>query len=148
MIELTKTSALISAPVNTVFNYVTNMENYGNWFPGVQAIKSKNSLAHATIGKTYLETLLLADGEYQLTIEVAQCEANRLFLTKGDLAGVLPQMTIEFYAEEENKCRMVLHYHSRNTSLTAQSPMIIALREDLTTRAATGITHLQNILGR
>ncbi len=33
MIELTKASGTISATVNTVFKYVTNMENYGDWFP-------------------------------------------------------------------------------------------------------------------
>ncbi len=145
MIELTKTSAIISAPVNTVFNYVTNMVNYSCWFPGVQAIKSKNSFPHASIGKTYLETLLFPDGEYELTIEVAECEVNRFFLTKGDLAVVLPQMTIEFYADEENKCRMDLQYHSRNSTLTEKSDIIMTLRKDLTVRASEGITNLQRI---
>jgi len=146
MIELSKTSGLISAPVDIVFKYVTNMENYGFWFPGVQAIKSKNNFPHATIGKTYLETLLFPDGEHQLTITVAQCEVNQLFLTKGDLEGVLPQMTIKFHAPEKNQCRIDLHYHSRNSSLNEQSEIIISLREDLSMRAMTGITNLQKML--
>jgi hypothetical protein len=147
MIELTKTSGIISAPINTVFNYVTNMDNYGYWFPGVQAIKSKNSYPHASIGKTYLETLLLPDGEYELTIEVVKCEVNQFFLTKGDLTGVLPQMTIEFYVDAENKCRMDLQYHSRNSSLTEKSDIIMALRKDLSVRASEGISNLQMMLG-
>lgn len=147
MIELAKTSGTISASVNTVFNYVTNMDNYGYWFPGVQAIKSKNSTPHASIGKTYLETLLLPDGEYELTIEVVECEVNRFFLTKGDLTGVLPQMTIEFFPEEKNKCRMKLQYHSRNSSLTEKSDIIIALKKDLKIRASEGISNLQKMLG-
>ena len=147
MIELARTKTVISAPVNTVFQYVTNMENYGCWFPGVQAIKSKNNFPHATTGKTYLETLLFPDGKYELIIEVVQCEVNRLFLTKGDLEGVLPQMTIEFETDGENRCLMDLQYHSRNSSLTDKSDIVISLRKDLAIRAAAGVTNLQKILG-
>ncbi len=112
----------------------------------MQAIKSKNNLPHATVGKTYLETLLFPDGEYELTIEVAHCEVNRFFLTKGDLEGVLPQMTIEFYADEENKCCMTLQYHSRSSSLTEESEAIISLRKDLADRVSVGIANLKKKL--
>ncbi|MGJ8682474.1 hypothetical protein [Paraglaciecola sp.] len=146
MIELSKTSGTISVPVNTVFNYVTNMDYYGDWFPGVQGIKSKNSLPHASVGKTYSETLLLPDGEHELTIEVVKCETNQFFLTKGNLTGVLPQMTIKFEADEENKSRIELQYHSRSSTLTESSDIIVALKKDLTDRASKGISNLQTIL--
>lgn len=146
MIELTKTSAIISAPVCDVFSYVTNMENYGSWFPGVETIKSKNNFPHSTVGKTYLEKLLLPNGEYELTIEVAECENDRLFLTKGNLEGILPQMTIQFHTHEVNKCRLNLQYHSRHKGLTEDSDIIISLRKDLAVRASAGITNLQKIL--
>lgn len=145
MIELAKTSTAIAAPIEDVFSYVSNMENYGYWFPGVVAIRSKNNLVHATVGKTYVETLNLPGGDYELTIEVDQCETNCLFLTKGDLAGVLPQMTVMFSSDEENNCLITLQYHSRNTSLTVKSDFIIALKEDLTVRAEKGIARLKEI---
>ena len=147
MIELAKANAAISCPVDIAFQFVSNMENYGSWFPGVRAIKSKNSSAHGSVGKTYIETLLFPDGEYELTIEVAECETNHLFLTKGDLEGVLPQMTIEFHTQGENSCHMNLQYYSRNTHLTQESDIIVSLREDLAKRALQGMVNLQKILG-
>jgi len=146
MIELAKTSTAIATPINDVFSYVSNMENYVRWFPGVVAIRSKNNLMHAVVGKTYVETLNLPDGESELTIEVDQCDTDRLFITKGDLAGVLPQMTVMFSSDEENNCLIILQYHSRNTSLTEKSDIVIALKEDLTVRAEKGIARLKEIL--
>lgn len=145
MIELAKASTLVPASIDTVFQYVTNMENYGEWFPGVRAITSENSLPHATIGKTYVETLLLPEGEFELIIEVSQCEPNRLFLTKGSLEAVLPQMTINFSHERENQCWVNVQYHSRNSDLDASSAMIIALREDLGQRLVIGLANLNKI---
>ncbi|GLQ30888.1 SRPBCC family protein [Litoribrevibacter albus] len=144
MIELAKVSTTISAPVAVVFDYVTNMENYGDWFPGVVAIRSDNDLPHATVGKTYLETLQLPGGEYELSIEVIQSEAKGLFLTQGDLEGVLPQMTMRFSEEQEGTCTFDLQYHSRNTTLSEESEIIIALRKDLAERASTALVNLKN----
>jgi len=146
MIELAKTSGIINVPINDVFRYVSNMENYGHWFPGVVAIKSKNDLMHGTVGKTYAETLSLPEGECELIIEVVQCENNRVFLTKGDLAGVLPQMTVTFASNEKNNCHITLQYHSRDSSLTSKSDIVISLKEDLKERAEKAITSLKEIL--
>jgi hypothetical protein len=44
MIELANTFLAINAPINTVFNYISNMENYINWFPGIVDIRSANSV--------------------------------------------------------------------------------------------------------
>lgn len=148
MIELARASALLAAPVSTVFQYVTNMENYGLWFPGVQSITSKNSLPHTAVGKTYIETLAFPDGEYELTIEVVKCELNRLFLTQGDLDGVLPQMTIEFTSVDDNKCRMNLKYDCRDPQLSEESDLVVSLRKDLAERASLGMRKLRKILER
>lgn len=144
MIELAKVSTRVSAPVAVVFDYVTNMENYGDWFPGVVAIKSGNDLPHAMVGKTYLETLMFPDGEHELSIEVVQSEAERLFLTQGDLEAVLPQMTMRFSEEQEGTCTFDLQYHSRNVSLSEESEIITALRKDLAERAAMALVNLKD----
>lgn len=146
MIELAKVSTRVSAPVAAVFDYVTNMENYGDWFPGVIAIRSGNDLPHATVGKTYLETLQLPGGEHQLSIEVVQSEAERLFLTQGDLEPVLPQMTMRFSEEQEGTCSFDLQYHSRNSTLSEASEIITALRKDLAERAGKAVLNLNRIL--
>jgi len=146
MIELTKASITISAPVEIVFTYVSNMENYKHWFPGVIDINSYNNLAHGVVGKKYKETLLLPDGEAELIIEVDQCEDNRLFITKGNLVGVLPRMSLIFSVDHEKNCHVSLQFHSRNAELTETSDIIIALRQDLTSRAKVGLTTLKEIL--
>lgn len=146
MIELAKTSISIDAPITVVFKYASNMENYKHWFPGVIDIKSENDLEHGVIGKKYVEKLSLPSGDSALIIEVDQCDTNRLFLTKGDLAGILPQMTIIFSVGEDRKCDVILQYHSRNPELTEACDIIIALREDLNVRAKNGLAILKDIL--
>ena len=146
MIELSKTSITIDAPTPVVFKYVSNMENYKRWFPGVVDIKSANNLEHGVIGKEYVEKLSLPSGESELIIEVDQCDTNQLFLTKGDLAGILPQMTITFFVDEDKRCEMTLQYHSRNPELAEVSDIIIVLREDLNVRAKKGLAKLKYIL--
>jgi carbon monoxide dehydrogenase subunit G len=146
MIELTEASITITTPIDTVFKYVSNMENYKEWFPGVIDITSANDLSHGVVGKTYIETLSLPNGDAELVIEVDQCEINHLFLTKGNLAGILPQMTVVFSIDEENHCEVRLKYHSRNPELTPTSHIIMALREDLTIRANKGVAKLKAIM--
>ncbi len=146
MIELAKISVLIATPVSVAFNYISNMENYKHWFPGVVDIKSTNQLAHGDIGKKYVETLLLPSGAVDLEINVNQCKPNHFFLTQGNLASVLPQMTVTFLAITDSSCKVTLEYHSRNSELTSSSDIVIALREDLDRRAKQGITELKTIL--
>ena len=146
MIELATTSVAIAAPIGKVFNYVSNIENYIDWFPGVLEIKSANNLAHGAVGKQYLEMLSLPDSNAQMLIEVHRSEVNKLFLMKGDLTGLLTQMTVKFAVDEENHCIVSLQYHSRNPELTCASEIVIALREDLAARAELGAANLKNVL--
>ncbi len=146
MIKLASAIAQISAPIEQVFSFVSNMENYQQWFPGVIAIQAADSLAVNTPGKTYIETLQLPDGEMELVITVDQYEANRLFQTKGDLPGLLPQMTVQFSALPAGGCEISLAYHSRNPELTASNEQVIQLREELSIRAKQGLETLSNLL--
>jgi len=146
MIELAKTSITIAAPIDFVFEYVSNMENYKYWFPGVVDIKSSNNLTHGEIGKKYVETLSLPSGDVELEIEVDRCDINQLFLTKGNLVGVLPQMTVTFSVSDGKSCELILEYHSRNSDLTPTSDIVLALREDLNVRASSGMDKLKTIM--
>jgi len=146
MIELAKSSITISEPIDTVFKYISNMENYKEWFPGVVDIKSANDLAHGIVGKQYVEMLSLPSGDAELVIEVDQCDVNSLFLTKGNLTGVLPQMKVTFSVNEDEMCEVNLQYHTRNPELTLTSDIVIALRKDLSIRANKGVAKLKAII--
>jgi len=146
MIELAKASICIAAPIENVFTYVANMENYKNWFPRVTNIKSVNNIPHGVVGKKYIETLSLPNGEVELEIEVDCSEVNKLFLTKGNLAGILPQMTVKFSVNQDQNCQMDLQYHSRSLDLTPTSDIVIVLKEDLKARANKGMAKLKVIM--
>lgn len=146
MIELAKACTTIDTPINKIFQYATNLENYGEWFPGIVAIRSANQSDHATVGKTYLETVNLPTGTSDILIEVNECIPNQHFLTKGNLTGILPQMTMTFFSKNNNCCLLSLQYHSRNVSLAETGNLIVALKADLSARATTGLHQLKHIL--
>jgi len=146
MIELAQGMTIINAKVETVFKYVSNMENYKTWFPGVVEVRSFNELAHGTQGKQYQETLNLNGEQGQLIIEVNQCKPNELFLTQGNLPGILPQMTIRFLTTQENTCEMNLQYHGRASELAQNKNLQEMLQQDLHSRTQQGLTRLKQLM--
>ncbi len=146
MIELAQGTTIINTQVETVFKYVSNMENYKTWFPGVVEVCSFNDLAHGTQGKQYRETLNLNGEQGQLIIEVKQCKPNELFLTQGNLPGILPQMTIRFLATQENACEINLQYHGRANELAQNKNLQEILQQDLHSRTQQGLTRLKQLM--
>ena len=146
MIKLAQRSIAINTSAENLFKFVSNMENYKTWFPGVIDIRSFNDLAHGTKGKQYKEVLLMPDGESELIISVVNSTQNQFFQTHGDLAEILPQMTIELKESAEKVCDINLQYHSRNSALNKNSDLISILQNDLTARSHTALTTLKRIM--
>ena len=145
MIELAQAQVTLSGPLSHFFDFVTNMENYGEWFPGVIAVKSANDLPPSQIGKTYAETLNFPEGEFSLKLTVVECELNRIFVTQGDLVGLLPQMTMKFIPLDEAQFRFDLSYHSRNDELEKNQEMLHSLKRDIQNRANTAMDKLAEL---
>ena len=143
MILLANIETVIDCPVAKLFNYVTDMENYLHWFPGVINISSYNNLTKNQIGKQYIETLEFPSGMEKLIIQVAKYEKNRLFTTEGNLELVLPMMTMNFKEETENSCHFTLSYFSRNTELDTDNSMLKTIQTDLKHRLPTAINKLK-----
>lgn len=80
-----------------------------------------------------------------LLFNVVSCEENKLFLTHGDLAGLLPQMKMSFQAVAGHRCSMTLEYHSRNTELVERSEFVASLKEDLGKRSVSALSKLKSI---
>lgn len=73
---LVEKTVSIHRPVQAVFGYISNMEQFGEWFPGVIAIKSLGALAHGQPGKEYLETVVVPlRGRRQVTLQVREARA-------------------------------------------------------------------------
>lgn len=148
MIKLAQQTLQIDRPITQVFSYVTNMENYKNWFPGVDSIRAINNLEHGEVGKQYVETLTLPNGDVDLMIEVKQIDKNCFFMTQGDLEPLLPQMTINFSETTKKNCVIELSYFSRNSTLKTDDDLITGLATDLSIRANKGLKELKRILER
>lgn len=52
-------TVLIERPVAQVFAYVSDMERFAQWFPGVVAMAPADKLTPGQPGKQYLETVRL-----------------------------------------------------------------------------------------
>ena len=125
----------LSGNAMEVFDFVTNIENYAQWFPGVVAIRSANALAHAQVGKQYVETLEFPDGVKELVIEVKKSVKYQVFETEGDLAPLLPGMTMLFSTlDQPDTCELNLSYRCRNSALSANDDFIVQIKEDLNSR--------------
>lgn len=143
MILLAENTVLLTENVNTVFKYVTNMENYKLWFPGVIGIKSMNNLVHGQIGKQYIEELYLPNGTKKLIIEVKESTKNKKFVTIGDLEPLRPMMTMLFSDNGKNSCEFQLNYSSRNSKLKNSEEFIVDIKNNLSERIIIAIKNLR-----
>ena len=145
MIVLAHTETMIDCSVAKLFKYVTDMENYLHWFPGVIDISSCDDLPQDQIGKQYIETLEFPSGMEKLTIQVTKYEKNELFTTEGNLEPLLPMMIMNFKEAKEESCYFNLSYYSRNTSLDINNPLIKTIKTDLEHRIPIAIDRLKSI---
>ncbi|MEO1245625.1 MAG: SRPBCC family protein [Pseudomonadota bacterium] len=148
MVQLAQIEKTFGFSSRHVYQYVVDMENYGNWFPGVIDIHSVDELPPGTIGKRYLERIEFPTGPGELNIEVKQATANERFVTEGDLPQLLPRMTVDFTDVGDGGCRLLLTYESRHPDVAADRDMVDTLHRDLMMRGEIALLRLQQILLR
>lgn len=146
MILLARSEHILNCSSETLYSYVTNMENYHHWFPGVVDITSSNHKPHGEVGKEYREILALPTGQVSLFIRVKEAEPNRLYITEGDLEPMLPMMTMVFQDAPDNRCHFSLAYHSRSTELGENDPVIHELKANLQQRIVVAMENLSNVM--
>ncbi len=137
----------IGCPVATAYRYATNMERFGDWFPGVLSIASANDGPHATVGKEYRETAHIPlRGERKIRVVVREARMNEFFATEGHLPPLFPRMEISFEATGANSCRITWRMFSRSKSSIARFTLLPLARATLAKRAAAGMSSLKRIL--
>ena len=147
MYLLTENTAEIACPVSVAYEYITNLETFGEWFPGVIAIESANELAHAAPGKTYLETVSIPmRGTRKVAITAVAAEPHKLFVTEGKLPPLMPRMEIQFHAIDSNACRVVWRMFSRNDQFLARITFLPLASRVMRKRAAIGMQRLAKVL--
>lgn len=144
---LTEQTVEIACPVEAAYGFACNLERFGEWFPGVLAIESANSLGHAVVGKQYLETVNIPmRGSRRVAITVKEAELNRLLVTEGALPPLMPRMEIRFSPINEDRCTITWRMHSRSKGLLARFMMVPLARRVMRKRAAVGISRLKKSL--
>ncbi|MBN4055493.1 SRPBCC family protein [bacterium AH-315-K03] len=143
LVEKTKT---LNTGVEHAYRYISNMENYGAWFPGVIDIQSANHLEHGQIGKQYLETVEFPEGKSELLIEVVSSIKNKQFTTESNFPPLLPQMNIQFTAIDQNSCEIKWRFASRNNNPQEHEPLLNLIKQDIDKRAEIALSRLQKIL--
>lgn len=144
---LAEQSINIKRPVSDVFAYVTNMERFGDWFPGVLAIESANRHLHAQVGKEYRETVAVPmRGKRQISIVVREAQPNQFFATEGKFPPLLPRMEIEFAPGDGTSCDLTWRMLSRNRGMMFRFTLLPIARRIMGKRAAAGVRQLKRAL--
>lgn len=144
---LTQKTIQIQRPVAAVFNYVVNMERFGEWFPGVLSIESANDLPHGQQGKKYLETASVPlRGARKIQLEVHEVRGNHFFATQGRFLPLLPRMEISLDETGTNSCQLTWRMFSRSNSLIVRYLLLPLASRVMDQRAALGVAALKKRL--
>ena len=148
-ILLTQLSARVNRPIDDVFTFVSNHENYKLWYPGVVSVVSANDKPHGTPGKTYMETLKMPGGRHQeIPIVAIISERPRRFVTEGEFPALMPQMSFELRAASESQTDIVWTFRSRHTSPVRRLVARLLYRPVMKRQALTAMAQLTRLLER
>jgi len=143
---LAKETISIDRPAALIFDYVSNMENFGRWFQGVIAIEAVANEAHGTLGKTYLETVNIPlRGSRQIKLQVIESRKPTLFVTEGDFSPVMPRMEITI-TECGLSSRFEWKMYSRNHGILFRALLLPLIRSEITKRAQKSLPRLKAVL--
>lgn len=137
----------INRPATVVFDYVADMEHFGEWFPGVLAIVAAKGGPHGKVGKEYFETVVLPlRGLREIRLVVREAEAGRLFVTEGELQPLMPRMEVRFQERSGNVCELAWCMLSRNDSMLFRWTLLPLARWVVGKRARAGLARLKRHL--
>lgn len=130
------------------FAYISNLENFPAWFPGVASMRALDASDHGTVGKRYRETVHVPFGRTTtIDIEVKEARPGVRFLTEGE-GPLLPRMTVQFTAVSEERTRIAWRMVSRNQRWWFRWLAAPLLRIVMGRRARRGLRRLrQNLEG-
>lgn len=144
---LTHRTAHVRQPVDAVFTFVSNHENYKRWYPGIESVTSADDAPHGAPGKTYLETLQMPGGRLKtISIVTVTSDAPRLFMTEGDFPALMPRMTFELEPSEDGGTRIDWKFHSRHTSPARRLLARLVFRPLLKRQTAQAMASLTSVL--
>lgn len=137
----------VHCPAQQAFGYVSDMEKFGEWFPGVIDITSLDGLPCGQPGKTYIETVSVPlQGRRQITLQVSESRSPQFFATEGRSLPLLPRMEISLDATAPGTCMLTWRMFSRSRSARVRYLLLPLARWVLRQRAARGLAALKGRL--
>ena len=137
----------INRPIETVFAFLSNHENYVRWFPGVVSIESANSHPHGAIGKTYHETLRLPTGRNRIiTIEVVDSRPAELFVMEGRFPPLHPRTEIRLSSKSGGETVLNWRFFSRSQSAIGRSLIRALIKRTVARQSEAGLFRLKSVL--
>ena len=144
---LTEQTIGIRASAEKAYRYITDMERFGEWFPGVMSIISASTHGHGEIGKEYLETVVVPlRGTREIAVRVRDAEPYRFFATEGEFRPLMPRMEIAFDALGDGACSVTFRMFSRSDNRFVRLALIPLARRVMNRRAAVGLPRLKRAL--
>lgn len=141
---LAEKTVYLHRPAREVFAYVSNMEKFGEWFPGVISIESLNTLPHGQLGKEYLETVFVPlRGRQKITLQVREVRGHQFFATEGRFPPLLPRMEITLNENAANACELTWRIFSRNSNPVVRYLLLPLARRVMDKRATLGVAALK-----
>ena len=135
---------LINRENTDVFDYVSNMEKFGEWFPGVICITSDDGIAHGEVDKKYLETVKVPlVGLKQISISVVDSKYGHFFATEGAFSPLLPRMEIDIKSIDRVSSSVSWRMYSRNNKSIVKVLLLPMAKSIMQKRAEIGIKQLK-----
>ncbi len=144
---LTEQTITIARSAVATYQYASNLEHFGQWFPGVLSIESANALEHGLPGKEYLETVATPFGnKKKIKIFVKEAHLGKVFITEGEFPPLMPRMEIRFEATGDDSCNVTWRMYSRSESLLFKTALLPLFKSVVQKRASIGIKRLKKNL--
>ena len=145
---LAQGSVEIARPLHETFAYVSNMENFPTWFPGVATMRALDTLEHGQVGKRYRETVHMPFGRTgAIDIEVKEAREDEHLLTEGG-GFVLARVSVAFTPLSSDTTRVEWRMVSRNQRWWFRWLVLPLLRRVMRGRAREGLRKLRENLER
>ncbi len=142
---LASADVVVDCSPDVAYRYAIDLDRFGDWFPGVQAICAADTLAVDEPGKTYLETVAIPlRGTRSVCVVLKTREPHRHFATEAEFPPLLPRMEMDFAAVEPQRCRVRWRMYSRSRRRWFRWLLLPLARRVMQRRATRAMT----LLGR
>ncbi len=138
---------MINRPVEIVYSYIADMENYSKWFPGIVVMRSADSFAAGSIGKTYREVALNPwGGLIDIKVEVVATIPNQKLAIQADLKPVLPRFDYELKKIDDHSTQYRWTCHARGRSPLARWIGVPMMKKVMAARLPIALNNLKTLL--